>query len=431
MKSLNIWLAHRMLLSKKKVGFISWSGLISILGVAVGSFALVISVAILNGFEREVRQKIIGFESDIRISGNMDKKLSKQVETKLEEIKGIESYSFFLERKGIILSEHDRCLVLLKAVEAKTKAKVQAKAKVERSEIPKVGTKAKESSPVRPLMEPVGSLAGPVRPLTDKIPIVHIGRRVADRLGLSEGDRIKLLSPLDSQIYSGIPTFMNATVGSIFTTNILDFDDRYCFIPLEAGQLLFNQSGTTHGVDVRLAEGAKKEWVVQELNLTIPGKLSVFTWEDLHQTLFGAMKLEKLGTIFVLSLIVVVASFNITSTLVMLVIEKVREIGILRTLGASRNRIRRIFTFQGMLIGGIGLVGGLFFGLLFIFIQHRWGLILLPGNIYFVKSLPVSITSGDVVIIGVIAVILILISIRYPARIAGKLVPREAVHFEK
>lgn len=164
MKSLNIWLAHRMLLSKKKVGLISWSGLISILGVAIGSLALVISVAILNGFEREVRKKIVGFESDIRISGNMDEKLSKQVETKLEEIKGIESYSFFLERKGIILSENERCLVLLKAVEGKTKAPRRMRGKKAKAK-----AEGEELFPSRFLTEPVGSLAGPVRTLTKPV----------------------------------------------------------------------------------------------------------------------------------------------------------------------------------------------------------------------------------------------------------------------
>jgi len=402
MKNLNFWLARKLLLSKKEIGFISWSGFISIVGVSVGCLAIILSIAVLNGFEREIRQRIIGFETDFRLLPNSPNRLdTSQLEPLLQDIEGIEQYSFFLERKGIVISGKDRSLVWIKAVQDSFLSDVYQVGKVI------------------------------VLEQKTKLPLAHLGKGIANRLGVQVGDTLRLLNPIDSQVYLGFPLMVRVVVGSVFQINLLDFDDRYCFIPLEVGRRLFRKQTTFDGVDIRLSQVIPREEVEKSLNSQLPKEVRLVTWEGLHETLFSAMRMEKLGSIVVLSLIILVASFNIASTLIMLVMEKVREIGILRTIGATKERIRKIFALQGIMIGGVGLLIGLVFGLFFILAQRYWGLISLPKNIYFTESLPVLISWMDIMIVILIGSLLIGLFVIYPALVASRLLPREAIQYEK
>lgn len=402
MKRLNFWLARKLLLSKKRVGFISWSGLVSVVGVATGCLALIVSIAVLNGFEREIRQKTIGFETDLRLSPTPGGKTNrKELENRLRQAEYVEGYSFFLERKGIAIAGEARSLVWVKAVEDS-------------------------------LLTGVYRIGNFTPGKVDKnLATAHVGRGIANRLGLGVGDTLLLVNPTDSQVYLGFPPVVKVRVASIYQTNLLNFDDKYCFIPLAVGEQLFKRHGLFDGVDVRLKDSANAERAVASLTPQLPSDVSLKTWRSLHETLFSAMRMEKLGSIVVLSLIILVASFNIASTLLMLVMEKVREIGILRTLGASRERIARIFSFQGLLIGGLGLSLGTISGLLLILVQQHWGVVSLPENIYFIRWLPVLLPWQDILVILLVASVLIGLSVIYPAKVASRLVPREAIQYEK
>jgi lipoprotein-releasing system permease protein len=389
-----------MLLSRKKVGLISWSGIISILGVAMGCFALIVSVAILNGFEQEVRNKVIGFETDLRImAGDVPINIDKFAA--LESEPGIASHSPFLERKAVAISPNDRSLVKVKAVEM---GSLESVYKIEGIEI--------IDSP------------------DNKTP-VYIGRGIADRLGIQEGDRIRLMNPLDNQLYLGMPSVLDARVAGVFETRILDFDQTYVFLPITTGQALFKAVGQIDGIDLRLNHNAEKADLKEAVLLALGEGVAVSEVEEMHQTLFQAMKMEKLGSIVVLSLIVIVACFNVASTLTMLVMEKIREVGILKAIGFSKARIATLFRLQGVFIGGIGLVLGTGLGLLFVSGQEYLGFIRLPEAIYFVHSLPVAITLGDIVAIVLIGAIVISLAIYFPTREARKLLPTEAIQFAK
>ncbi len=394
------WMAGRMLFSRKKVGLISWSGIISILGVATGCFALIVSVAILNGFEQEVRNKVVGFETDLRITAR-DSEIDMEKFAALESEPGIAAHSPFLERKAVAISPNDRSLVKVKAVEIGSLSDVY---KIE-------GIEVSES--------------------VDRRAPVYVGEGIANRLGVQENDRLRLMNPLDNQLYLGMPSVLDARVAGVFETRILDFDQTYVFVPLTSGQALFKATGDVDGIDLRLTDDADKAQLRETVISVLGGDVAVSGWEEMHQTLFQAMKMEKLGTVVVLSLIVIVACFNIASTLTMLVMEKIREVGILKAIGFSRSKISTLFRLQGILIGGIGLALGTGLGLLFVSGQERLGFIRLPEAIYFVHSLPVAITSGDVAAIVLIGVIVIFLAIHFPSREARKLMPTEAIQFEK
>ena len=398
---LESWLARRMLLSRKKVGLISWSGIISILGVAVGCFALIISVAILNGFEREVRNKVVGFESDLRLTLGETKLNMDNLSSTFDQESDIAGYSAFIERKAVAIAMDERSLVKVKAVEEGSLQKIY--------KIDGVGE-----------MEVIGN----------KAPI-YVGKGIADRLGLQSGDRLRLMNPLDNQIYLGMPTVLDGRVAGVFETRILDFDQTYVFVPLGVGQALFKSMDTFDGIDFRLTSSAKKDTMKALILSKAPAGAVVSGWEDMHQTLFQAMQMEKLGSMVVLSLIVIVACFNIASTLTMLVLEKIREVGILKTIGFSQVRIGNIFRLQGIFIGGFGLLLGGGLGLLFVLGQERLGLIRLPETIYFVQSLPVAISLTDVITIFLICVIVIALAVYFPSREARRLLPTEAIQYEK
>ena len=401
MMRLESWLARRMLLSRKKVGLISWSGIISILGVAVGCFALIISVAVLNGFEREVRNKVVGFESDLRLTLGETKLNMDNLSSIFDQESDIAGYSAFIERKAVAIAMDERSLVKVKAVEEGSLQKIY--------KIDGVGE-----------MEVIGNKAP-----------VYVGKGIADRLGLQSGDRLRLMNPLDNQIYLGMPTVLDGRVAGVFETRILDFDQTYVFVPLGVGQALFKSMDTFDGIDFRLTSSAKKDTMKALILSKAPAGAVVSGWEDMHQTLFQAMQMEKLGSMVVLSLIVIVACFNIASTLTMLVLEKIREVGILKTIGFSQVRIGNIFRLQGIFIGGFGLLLGGGLGLLFVLGQERLGLIRLPETIYFVQSLPVAISLTDVITIFLICVIVIALAVYFPSREARRLLPTEAIQYEK
>lgn len=401
MMRLESWLARRMLLSRKKVGLISWSGIISILGVAVGCFALIISVAVLNGFEREVRNKVVGFESDLRLTLGETKLNMDNLSSTFDQESDIAGYSAFIERKAVAIAMDERSLVKVKAVEEGSLQKIY--------KIDGVGE-----------MEVIGNKAP-----------VYVGKGIADRLGLQSGDRLRLMNPLDNQIYLGMPTVLDGRVAGVFETRILDFDQTYVFVPLGVGQALFKSMDTFDGIDFRLTSSAKKDTMKALILSKAPAGAVVSGWEDMHQTLFQAMQMEKLGSMVVLSLIVIVACFNIASTLTMLVLEKIREVGILKTIGFSQVRIGNIFRLQGLFIGGFGLLLGGGLGLLFVLGQERLGLIRLPETIYFVQSLPVAISLTDVITIFLICVIVIALAVYFPSREARRLLPTEAIQYEK
>ena len=401
MMRLESWLARRMLLSRKKVGLISWSGIISILGVAVGCFALIISVAILNGFEREVRNKVVGFESDLRLTLGETKLNMDTLGSAFDQESDIAGYSAFIERKAVAIAMDERSLVKVKAVEEGSLQKIY--------KIDGVGE-----------MEVIGNKAP-----------VYVGKGIADRLGLQSGDRLRLMNPLDNQIYLGMPTVLDGRVAGVFETRILNFDQTYVFVPLGVGQALFKSMDTFDGIDFRLTSSARKDTMKALILSKAPAGAVVSGWEEMHQTLFQAMQMEKLGSMVVLSLIVIVACFNIASTLTMLVLEKIREVGILKTIGFSQVRIGNIFRLQGIFIGGFGLLLGGGLGLLFVLGQGRLGLIRLPETIYFVQSLPVAISLTDVITIFLIAVIIIALAVYFPSREARRLLPTEAIQYEK
>ena len=370
-------IAKRFLMGGWSSGPSKLTGWMSIIGLCIGSIAMILSIAVLNGFENRVIDKIIGFESDIRLTKIEDFNSTIDI---VNNINGVKSVMPFQERKGLVLAKGGvQRMVTLKAIEIE---KFTSFYDINSFTKSNYGNQ----------------------------PIVYLGEMTARRLNVREGEVVRLLSPIDHGYSWGMPTQIQCVVGGIFNIQVLDLDDKIAFIPLEIGEKLFIRKSNPDGMDVRLLEGYNIDLVANELRNKILGA-KVETWGDLHQELFGAMKFEKIGTLIVLSLIIVVACFNLVTTLVLVVAQKAREFGILLVLGSNKKTIESIVMYQGGLISSFGIISGLIIGLFFVYLQNIFGIIPLPEDIYFTSSLPMVIFLKDIIAILTISIGMVMVSI--------------------
>ena len=370
-------IAKRFLMGGWSSGPSKLTGWMSIIGLCIGSIAMILSIAVLNGFENRVIDKIIGFESDIRLTKIEDFNSTIDI---VNNINGVKSVMPFQERKGLVLAKGGvQRMVTLKAIEIE---KFTSFYDINSFTKSNYGNQ----------------------------PIVYLGEMTARRLNVREGEVVRLLSPIDHGYSWGMPTQIQCVVGGIFNIQVLDLDDKIAFIPLEIGEKLFIRKSNLDGMDVRLFEGDRIDLVANELRNKILGA-KVETWGDLHQELFGAMRFERIGTLIVLSLIIVVACFNLVTTLVLVVAQKTREFGILQVLGSNKKTIESIVMYQGGLISSFGIVSGLIIGLFFVYLQNIFGIIPLPEDIYFTSSLPMVIFLKDIIAILTISIGMVMVSI--------------------
>ena len=390
-------IAKRFLMGGRSSGPSKLTGWMSIIGLCIGSMAMVLSIAVLNGFEHRVIDKIIGFESDIRLTKIND--FNNLIDI-VNKINGVKSVMPFQQRKGLVLAKGgNQRMVTLKAIE-----------------IDKFAT-----------FYNIDSFS--TNNYGDQ-PIVYLGEMTARRLNVREGEVVRLLSPIDHGYSWGLPAQIKCVVGGIFNIRVLDLDDKIAFIPSKIGQKLFIRKSEPDGIDIRLKEGYNIDLIVNELRNKLL-EVKVDTWGDLHEELFGAMKFERVGTLFVLSLIIVVACFNLVTTLILVTAQKAREFGILQVLGSNQKTIKSIVIFQGLLISSIGIVSGLIIGLIFIYLQNIFGIISLPEDIYFSSYLPMVILLKDIIAILAISIGMVIVSIYISANRTVVLSPMKSIYLDK
>ena len=262
---------------------------------------------------------------------------------------------------------------------------------------------------------------------------IIIGNELAKRLSLSPGMQVSLLSPSGRQTAAGFqPKIRNFLVQGTFRTGMYEYDSSLGYVTVEAARdLLGYKPGFVSGLEVRIKDVDRAEQVSQSLRQRLGGfPLYVRHWKEMNANLFAALKLEKTAMAIILVMIVLVGSFSIITTLVMLVMEKTRDIAILRSMGASAAEIRNIFMLQGSIIGVVGTALGFALGLAVCFLLKRYQFIELPHGVYSLDRLPVLLSWADLVLIGVSALALCFAATLYPARQAARLNPSEALRHE-
>ena len=390
-------IANRFLLKSKVSSSSKITGWIAVVGLAVGCMAMVLSLSVLNGFENRVIDRIIGFESDLRLTKVNDWDSAIDLISNFDEVKETMPYQ---ERKGLILGRgNTKRMVSLKAVNMD---------KISSFYDFNSFTKVKSAD----------------------LPIVYLGEMTARRLNVDKGDIVRIFSPIDYGYSWGLPVQIQCIVGGIFNIQVLDLDDKIAFIPSQIGAKIFSRKTMPDGIDIRLHEDTDVKSVAIKISEKIIGA-KIESWGDLHSELFGAMQFERVGTLAVLSLIILVACFNLVATLVLITAQKTREFGILQVLGASRTSIKSIIFNQGLIISVTGIFSGLFISLVFIFCQNYFGIITLPQDIYFTPYLPMEISANDIIVILLISFLMVFVSINIAARRTLMYSPLNLIKLEK
>ena len=392
-----LMISWRYLLTRRKEKFISLISVISILGIAIGVMALIVVIAVMSGFDKDLHDKIIGNYAHINLTGfkaidnNEYENISRIIRTNTH-VKGISSYI----QGQVLLKEDNRYFAVgLRGIVPSAQAQV---------------TKLKEYL-----------IAGSLDNLSDGG--IIIGKELAAYLGLGLGASLNLQSPLGKQY--------TMKVAGIFNSGMYDYDLNLVFTSLKSSQDIFGLPNQISAVAIKLDNPDSANAVRQDLATKLGFNYSLKTWMEANQNFFAALALEKLTMFIILTLIILVASFNIISTLIVMVVEKTKDIGILRALGMNAFGIRKIFTYQGLIIGTLGTLFGGLGGALLCFLLKKYQFIKLPQDIYYIDRLPVAIQVWpDIVLIIMSALIIVLVSTIYPASRASGLKPVEALRYE-
>jgi lipoprotein-releasing system permease protein len=378
-----------------------YTGWVAVTGIAIGCFALIVSIAVLNGFESKVTEKIIGIEGEVRIKGeNFPKKSLDD----LQKLEGVKQFMPFYSRKGVVINrENETAVVRVKAVEMDSLSHFYS-----------LGTVTKFDDK------------------QNKIPNrVFIGKTLSDKLQLNLGDEIRFTNPQSMRLPIGFPLQVKGTVGGIFSSQVLDYDERLVFLPLKMGRNLFSTLTQFNGIDLRIDKNNSLNVKKNEIISVIGNFGSVETWKEHHSALVQAMNLEKKGGIIVLGLIIVVACFNLISNLVLIIRQKWRELGILKVMGYSRKNIRSIVVIQGLILGCVGCIAGSLTGGLLVWLQSNWSLLPLPEDIYFMEALPMKLPFSEFLLVPFGALVLIMAASYLASRRAVMITPMNAIQLEK
>jgi lipoprotein-releasing system permease protein len=404
----------RYLKIKPSQAFISLITLLSIAGVTVGVMALIVVIAVMAGFEEDLRKRIVGVESHLVVKRPEQpfRRDNPQVSAAIGEVSHLRGAMPYVETQVMLRSAGRVAGVRLKGVRPTDAAGV----------IRKLDTAALEQREVREAEEAGDPTKG--------APPIVLGKELARHLGVIKGDPIYVVNPRGMLSPLGhVPAMKRFLVTGFFESGMYEYDSSLAFIRLEAAQRLLRIPGRIHGIDLRLDDLYRAEGVAADLRGELDPSFQVMSWAQMNKNLFSALKLEKTVMFIILALIVLVAAFNIASSLIMMVLEKTKDIAILKAMGATSDSIRKIFVFKGMTIGVIGTAIGTLAGVGLCWALKHYQFIELPGDVYYITTLPVVLNVRDVMAISAAAILICFLSTLYPATQAARLQPVEAIRY--
>jgi lipoprotein-releasing system permease protein len=404
------FVALRYLFALRKQSFISIISLFAICGVAIGVGALIVVIGVMNGFSTDLRDKILGVNAHVlvtSIKGGI--KDYRELAEEVKQVKGVTGVTPFVYSEVMLSTRNGVKGVVLRGIDPATSDSVLSLSK--------------------------DMVSGNVINLeaTGGSPGIIIGSELAKRLGLSQGSEVNLLSPSGRSGAAGFtPRVRRFIVSGVFRTGMYEYDSTLGYVTLPAARKLLGFKGdVVSGLEISVDDVYNVEAISQELREKV-GSFFVYVrhWQEMNANLFAALELEKSAMFIILAMIVLVGSFSIVTTLVMLVIQKTKDIAVLMSIGADTAMIRRIFMFQGTFIGLMGTLIGYLIGIPVALLLKKYQFIKLPSNVYPVDYLPVRLDSLDLIAIGGAAFLLCFLATIYPARRAAALSPSEALRYE-
>jgi lipoprotein-releasing system permease protein len=405
-----LFVAIRYLLARRKQAFISLISLISILGVMVGVMALLIALALMTGLQGELRDRIVGSAAHIfvhKIGGEGIVDYQADI-AKLKTVPRVVGAAPVVLTQGMIIGGTQNGFVTIKGI------------------IPELEGEVTE---IDEAMQ-TGSLSA-LEPVEGAPPGIVIGRELATKLGTFVGDDVFLMTPEGGVLspFGEMPTQRRFRVVGLFNLGLFEFDQAYAFVHLDAAKRLAAVS-TPSLIELRVDDMFRAAEIAETIPERLGSEYMPQDWSDLNQSLFSALALEKLAISITIGLIVMVAALNIVASLVLLVMEKSRDIAILKTMGSSAASIRRIFMLQGLVIGLIGTTAGALFGWIVIFVADRYKRVSVPLDVYQISHVPFRLEPLDFLVVVFSAIVICFLATIYPSRQAAKLDPAQALRYQ-
>ena len=410
----------RYLRAKRKSTFISIITFISTAGVALGVMALIVVLAVMTGFERDLKDKILGANAHLVVTRSgiaMDD--YRQLMAQLQQLPGVEATTPFIYNQVMLSTGRNVSGVVLRGIDPETDRQVT-----------KLSTAVVEGEM---------DLLAPGKGNISVEPGVMIGRELAHHLGLTLGDRVNVVSPLGTITPMGMmPKLKPFKVVAIFNTGMFEYDSTLAYVSIAQAQEFFSLGDTVTGIQLKVKDIYATPEMAEQINQQFGPDLYARDWMQMNKNILFALKTEKVVMFIILTLIVLVAAFGIASTLFMVVMEKTRDIAILKTMGARSGSIMKIFVLEGLIIGLAGTALGLLSGLLIAnnlepiidFVQKTTGKNFFNKDIYYLDHFPSHIVAADVTMVAVTAVVISFMATLYPAWQASKMLPAEALRYE-
>jgi lipoprotein-releasing system permease protein len=414
--SFELFISYRYLKAKRKQTFISIITFISMGGVALGVMALIVVLAVMSGFENDLKNKILGLNSHVLVlSWDNTIKDYTQVAQRVETVPGVTAATPFILTQVMVSTGAQVTGAVLRGVDIRSAPRVISLDRILRKgtwqalEIPDQaeGKKGQE------------------------IPGIILGQELARNLSLSLNDHLSIISPLGEMTPLGrIPKMRPFKLVGIFESGMFEYDSTIAFISLSQAQSFLGLGYKVTGLEVKTRDFYQAAGIARAIQTKLGFPFWTKDWMRMNKNLFSALKLEKLVMFIILTLIILVAAFNIVASLIMVVMEKTKDIAILKSMGATAGSIMKIFMLEGVIIGTVGTGLGLLGGVGLCRLLEKYQFIKLPSDVYYISSLPVLMKGEDILMIIVSALGISVIATLYPAWQASRLDPAEAIRYE-
>lgn len=402
-------LGLRYLKSKRREAFISVITIISMLGVMVGVMALIVVLSVMNGFRSDLMSKIMGVNSHILIL-SYEGAFSgyKELIEKVNKIEGVLGTSPFIYTQVMLNSKGNVAGAILKGIDIHSASKV-----MDVNRMIKNGTLTS--------LEDKG----------DSISKIIVGIELARQLGVRSNSMVKVISPYGRLTPAGrVPYSKQFLVSGLFESGMYEYDSSMILMSIETAQKFLGIGNRVSGIEVKVYDFEKTKEISNDIRTQLGYPFWTKDWKEMNRNLVAALKLEKTTMFVILIMIVLVGALNIINTLVMVVMEKRKDIAILRAMGALPKHIMSIFITQGLVVGVLGTIAGFGAGLGLCELLSKYKFIKLPPDIYYISTLPVKIQTTDLIFVGVCAIIISFLATIYPAWHASKMNPVEALRYE-
>lgn len=404
-----LFLGMRYLKAKRKQAFISVITVISIVGVTVGVMALIVVLSVMNGFRADLMNKILGVNSHLLVlnyGGAFEN--YREVVDKTRRTAGVISVTPFVYGQVMVNNAGNVSGAVLRGLDLETAQTAG-----------NIGT-----------MIRMGSLAA-LSERVEGMPGIILGRELSRQVAVSPGDTLTVVSPEGKLTPVGrVPNTRKFRVVGIFDSGMYEYDASMIFVSLAEAQDFLGMGDRVTGLEVRVEDVNESDLVAKALQAGLGYPFWTKDWKMMNRSLFSALKLEKVTMFVILTMIVLVGALNIISTLVMVVMEKTRDVAILRAMGAKSKSIMAVFMIQGVLVGFVGTLVGLACGLGICHLLGKYKFINLPSDVYYISKLPVQVESLDVVFVALAALGISFLATLYPSWHASKLNPVEALRYE-